>query len=1004
MSISPLIPDPSHPDPDPTTRWRLVEELFHRASELPPAQRPAFLEQVCADNPSLIAEVLDLLHSDADVADKVEAQKTPTAPPDAEADHLPFRISADSWLNRRLGHYLVEHELGRGGMGVVYLGRRATPGPHPQAAIKVVRRNLQDSPALNHFLLERDALARLEHPNIARLLDGGVTPEGIPWLALEYVQGQRLDHHVEALAQAGELSVPILIGLLLQLCAAVAYVHRNLILHRDLKPGNVMVTLDGARGHTVKLLDFGTLKILATDEDSAMTQAGMRPVTLRFASPEHVRGQRVSTASDVYSLGIILYRLLAGRFPEPPESIVIPSEPSTSIESGPLRHSVSVSAAEEPAVRSAIKPIPPPESPFHAPMSGFFANLRDDRLAPPSAFTALPMPAELARDLDAIVMKAIRHNPQDRYQTAEALAAELTRALENQPVEARGNNRAYLARKFYARHAVALWTAAAACLILFAALLAMAHETRIAHAQQANAEMGVDQERKLAKLLLFDITPRVELISTTQGQKGIVTQVSAYLDRLNTGPNPDPELQLYQIQGYNALSNILGNPYQANLGDTEGAIRQAEKAIALAQPLLRRHPDDLRLLEAQLNNESNLGGIYLGNGEVQPAASTFRQAEALESSILSHPALAPADITAIADLEDLLGDLNWGAGRATLGNREESSRHERRALQFYNQALTQQPGSLRNMFGIEYSNYKLGTLDEDTHPELAIGYFQAGLLQLAAMTPEQQQLPRCRRSNRILNNNLAGAEADVGLVDQGLTRIALVREQTQATFHKDPTNENARAEWLLVDANIGALSIRTNHPKDAVRVLQEGAALAQEAVTHHPSENLVQLKALILLFLYVAATDIDDTQTAARARDEGMPILLGLAAKPSASPSLCLQAAHFLNLIGGDPAQDLAIAQRAMLAANPGPDEYIERAVAEERTGNSLAAQQDATKAATFLVGTTGGFNQFRKEEIRRILHQPPLHPDPSDHGPIYQGKAGFQSLSHATLWPTPHP
>ena len=341
MSIPPLTPDlsppdpspsqPSPPEPDPTTRWRLVEELFHRSAELPTSERPAFLEQACSpypDHAEILADVLDLLRSDSDVAEKVEAQRTPASDPnqppgDAEPDSeaLPFRTSPDSWLNRRLGHYIVQQELGRGGMGVVYLGRRTTPGPHQQAAIKVVRRNLQESPALNHFLLERDALARLEHPNIARLLDGGVTPQGIPWLALEYVEGQRLDHHVEVLAQAGELTVQTIVGLILQLCAAVGYVHRNLILHRDLKPGNVMVTLDGARGHTVKLLDFGTLKILANDEASAMTQAGMRPVTLRFASPEHVLGQRVSTASDVYSLGIILYRLIAGRFPEPsPES------------------------------------------------------------------------------------------------------------------------------------------------------------------------------------------------------------------------------------------------------------------------------------------------------------------------------------------------------------------------------------------------------------------------------------------------------------------------------------------------------------------------------------------------------------------------------------------------------------------------------------------------------------------------------------------------------------
>ena len=382
------------------------------------------------------------------------------------------------------------------------------------------------------------------------------------------------------------------------------------------------------------------------------------------------------------------------------------------------------------------------------------------------------MPAELARDLDAIVMKAIRHNAEDRYQTAEALSAELTRALGNQPVEARGNNRAYLARKFYTRHAVALWTAAAACLILFAALLAMAHETRIAHAQQANAEMGVDQERKLAKLLLFDITPRVELISTTPGQKDIVAKVSAYLDRLNTGPNPDPELQLYQVQGYNALGNVLGNPYGANLGDTKGAILEAHKAIELGEPLLRKQPRDLPTLEGQLANYVLLGDIYLGNGELPQAQSSLAQAEALEPALLGHPALAAKDLCKVAALETTLGDLNNNQGRASLGNFDLAIQHRQRAVQLYTQALAIQPGYIPALLGIVSADYGLGGQVVDTHPQIAIGYYQHGLEQFANMTPQQASLPRSRRLHSGISDDLGVALVDVGLIDQGLARLA----------------------------------------------------------------------------------------------------------------------------------------------------------------------------------------------------------------------------------------
>lgn len=955
------------PQIDPATRWRLVEDLFHRASELPASDRTAFLVQACPNDPTLLDEVLELLHADSAVAEKI-------APPASEAqsstqsstqpEHLTFRTSNDSWLQRTLGHYTVLSELGRGGMGVVYLGRRNTPGPHQQAALKVVRRNLQDSPALKHFLLERDALARLEHPNIARLLDGGVTPEGIPWVALEFVEGQRLDHFVEE----GRLSIQTILNLVIQLCAAVGYVHRNLILHRDLKPGNVMVTPQGV----VKLLDFGTLKVLQADfqpgAQSDMTQAGMRPVTLRFASPEHVHGHRVSTASDVYSLGIILYRLIAGRFPE--------ASPE---------HTDASSSSQ-------------PHKPFQSPMTGFFEDLREDRFQPPSAFSSLDLPSELARDLDAITMKAIRFNAADRYQTADALSAELTRALENQPVEARGNNRAYLARKFYTRHAAALWTAFAALFILAIGLAGIAHETRVARAQQARAELGVDQERKLAHLLLFDITPRVELITTTPVQKELVAKVSQYLDSLNTGLAPDPELQLDQIQGYRALSSVLGNPYSANLGDTQGAIREVMKAIAIASPMLRQQPDNVRLLDAQLNNQTLLGGIYFGDGDIPHAVTALGDAEALERPILAHHDLSTKVLTDLAYSESKLSDLNMTAGFHSLGNVELATQHQLRAIELHNQVLASDPHAIASILGIESSYFNLGVFVEDTHPQIAIGYFQQGLDEAARLTREESQLPRSRRINRGLNDNLGATETDIGLVDQGLARLARSRDASLAALQKDPLDEAVRIELLLVDINSSIVLTRINRPHDAVPILQEAVALTRQLLAHHQSEELMLKKAQALLILYLAATDTGETAISRPARDEGLPILLEIAGKPGASPIVCFFAAHVLDIIGGDPAQALSFAQRSTLAGTPGPDEWIERAIAESRVGDNAAAEADARHAATLLVGTTGGFNQFRKEEIRRLLHQPPVPADPNDQGPVYTGKAIFQDFH------PPHP
>ena len=294
-----------------TAKLERVEELFHRAMELPASERAGQVAVWSGGDDSLRQEVLALLAAEGALEAAMAA-----APADS--------TSEETWDGQTVGAYRLLRLLGRGGMGVVYLAEVGS-GTELQArvAIKFVRRSLRGSPAMRNFLLERDALAALQHPNIARLLDAGLatdlTPEAaggdeaVPYVVMEFIEGRRLDE----VCDAPEMTTHGVVELMLQLCEAVGFAHRNLVLHRDLKPGNVMVSREGV----VKLLDFGTLKMLGEDtEQSAMTQAGMRPMTLRYAAPEHVLSDAgtaavVTTASDVYSLGMVLYRLLAGRLP-----------------------------------------------------------------------------------------------------------------------------------------------------------------------------------------------------------------------------------------------------------------------------------------------------------------------------------------------------------------------------------------------------------------------------------------------------------------------------------------------------------------------------------------------------------------------------------------------------------------------------------------------------------------------------------------------------------------
>ena len=280
-------------------RWERLEALFHRALELPEETREPQVRQWCGKEPELLSDVLEMLAADSSV-EKLLASHDSSASHAGAVLMRPTgtRERTNTWLGRVLGPFEVERELGRGGMGVVYLGRRISGGFTQQVAIKMVSRQLHSAPAMSQFILERDTLARLEHKNIARLLDAGVTNEGTPYVVMEYIEGRQLDQVCDDPA----LSLQDKLRLMLQLCEAVAYVHRNLILHRDLKPSNVMVNSEG----TVKLLDFGTLKLLgpAAELSSEMTQAGMRPMTLRLRQPRtHSRRRRLNRHR----------RLLAGR-------------------------------------------------------------------------------------------------------------------------------------------------------------------------------------------------------------------------------------------------------------------------------------------------------------------------------------------------------------------------------------------------------------------------------------------------------------------------------------------------------------------------------------------------------------------------------------------------------------------------------------------------------------------------------------------------------------------
>jgi serine/threonine protein kinase/tetratricopeptide (TPR) repeat protein len=375
-------------------RWRRLEALFDQARTLSPDDRSRFLDEACAGDAAMRAEVERLLSANDRAGDFISA---PAINHIAGAGH-----DHDSMIGRAFGPYRVESEIARGGMGAVYLAQRADGEFEQRAALKVIKRGMDTDLVLKRFRAERQILATLEHPNIARLLDGGSTEDGRPYFLMEYIEGQSIDDF----AEARKLGVRDRLALFLSVCDAVQYAHQHLIVHRDIKPGNILVTPEGVP----KLLDFGIAKALDPDDDAPTgTITGARIMTPEYASPEQIEGRQATVTSDVYSLGVVLYRLLTG------------GSPYRLTSRDPIMIAEAVRTTEPSKPSMAVEQVP---------------RLRQ----------------ALRGDLDTIVLMALRKEPERRYRSVRELADDIRRHLAGEPVRARSDGVGYRVSKFVQRH------------------------------------------------------------------------------------------------------------------------------------------------------------------------------------------------------------------------------------------------------------------------------------------------------------------------------------------------------------------------------------------------------------------------------------------------------------------------------------------------------------------------------------------------------------------------
>ncbi len=563
--------------------WGEIERLFHELSDLPPDEQRRRLEHQCHDRPRLSGLVQEMLDQDARMSPFMDR---PVMELDARMEH--HRTNGTNGTNGHNGHmtgqkigpYQVVRQIASGGMGSIYLAERADKEFAQRVAIKIVRCGLDSPRFRERFLLERQTLAQLNHPNIARLLDGGTTPDGMPYLVMEYIDGVGIVEYCDRCCMA----VAERLELFRTVCLAVHSAHRNLIVHRDLKPDNILVTPDGVP----KLVDFGIAKII-DPQATAREVTHTRLLTPQFASPEQIRGEPVTTASDVYSLGVILYDLLTGarpyelasRSPGEIEQLVChltPRKPSTAVTS-----------------------------------DGTTRRTTPHRLR-----------RKLQGDLDTIVMKALRKEPERRYASASELAQDLLRYRDGLPITARRDAVWYRARKFAGRNKVGVVAAALLAICIVTSMGVIGWEARQLAVQRDAAQMEADSSRRVSDFLIevFQVSDPNQASGETITAREILDQAA---ERLEQEPDLDPAVQA-------TLTDAIGRVYM-NLGLYEPATTMLDQALELRR---RRFGDDSDQALATVGTMGQLlyaRGDYAGAEQALETVLEHQQASGLDESV-----------------------------------------------------------------------------------------------------------------------------------------------------------------------------------------------------------------------------------------------------------------------------------------------------------------------------------------------------------------------------------
>lgn len=829
----------------------------------------------------------------------------------------------DVWIGQAIGPYRLISLLGEGGMGAVYLGERES-GFRQRVAVKLVRSGISSPEVMRRFTIERHTMAALNHSNIVKLMDAGTTGDGHPYLVVGYVEGLPIDGYCDE----NRLSTVARLQIFEKVCEAVHFAHQNLVIHCDLKPGNILVTNAGEP----MLLDFGIAKLVdpvSFGIAPAMAQTRQRAFTMEYASPEQLTGTPVTTSTDIYALGVILYRLLTGYSPYRSANsdaladwIRSICEEDADLPSSVIRRTVKVSGDKD-GQRPAV---PTPE---------ITSQKRDSS---PGA-----LERTLRGDLDAIVLKALNKDPQQRYASAGQFAEDIRAHLTGRPVLAQRHTPAYVLRKFLARHKLGVASAAAVLVCLLAGIAITMREYFIAARRFAEV-------RQLAHVFLFDVHDAIrDLPGSTPARSLIAKTGTDYLNRLSTDAAGNTSLQMELVSGYIKIGDVQGNPFESNLGHSKEAVESYRKALAMAEQVTAKDPGSTEARKLLASSHRMLAGTLPFNGQLKEALQHADASLQLYRRISNEN---PSDVEAKLDLcsaHETRGDVLGGTQGVNLGRSADAvSEYEQEAALvpdlLTSHPLAQRAARVHAMALMKISDAQIN--HGDTRSALE-GYEKA--MALLEGPGGGTGVKRTRTIIGVMYDKIGFAHMTLSENQKALEAYKRGEEMAEEDLKADPTNQRARMGMIVSRKNMGDLLFYNIVDMPAALDCFRKAAESLEIEMNADPANLVWKQRLSETLTYVASTllRLKQPEEARVQAKRGVAMAKEIADLPGANQSQIYNYAWLAVTVEPEdlqePAKALPYAKKAVEMSG-GRDPYSMHVLAQAYAGigdNATAIQTE---------------------------------------------------------------